>query len=276
MKPDLQRIEAALNQLGKHAQIEPPPPHVPAAPVLNSPELSTRPSASPISFRVKFNAAPSPSTAAARPVHEEEPFREQTSLHSPLDESSSSANTSTSYNPLLSLEASRAPALPRLEISDFTPLSYDFERVSQMLQGLEAIVAGWRTELHQIVQRIQAVEAEGPAINGWLESQPLDSVAPDVSVFRHADVDQLMAYVNEICHPTSGVPVPKNRYVLCGYNTDGQIWSRPCRPEELSGVSMAIARYQTLSQLQERQQSLERRLGAIALQITQMYQHYAG
>lgn len=273
MKPDLQRIEAALNQIGK--QIQPPPPHAPATAGLESPAPSTGPSSSPLSFKVRSNAASHPPASAAPPVNGEQ-FRELTSVCPALDASSSPVHAHASYNPLLSLEASRAPALPRLEISDFNSLSYDSERVLQMIRGLEAIVAGWQTELHQIVQRIRAVEGEGPAINGWLESQSSEDPTPDVSVLRHADVDQLMAYVNEICHPLSGVAVPKNRYLLCGYNADGQIWSRPCTPEELSGVSMAIARYQTLSQLRERQQSLERRLGAIALQVTQMYQHYAG
>jgi hypothetical protein len=267
MKPELQRIEAALNQLGKEPSASP----ASVASVSDAPGLPLVSSSSSISFRVGANAEMHTETYTSDPLS-----REEALLSAYLaPEVAESRPTCLNQNLPLSLEASKAPALPKLELSDFNTLPYDSEQVIQMIRTLEGIVAGWQAELQQIVQRIRTIEADGPAIHGWLEAQPLDATPSDVSVLRYGDVNELMAYVDEMCQPVSPT-TPKSRYNLCGYNTHGQIWSRPCHPDELSSISMAIARYQTLSQLRERQQSLERRLGAIAMQTMQMYQQYAG
>ncbi|MBV8883039.1 MAG: hypothetical protein JO235_03430 [Chroococcidiopsidaceae cyanobacterium CP_BM_RX_35] len=119
----------------------------------------------------------------------------------------------------------KAPTLPQFNPSfsaqkHNTDLNLSFE--------LPSSVAACQTELQRIVQQIQSLYLEGPIVDGWLESDPSESIRPG--------------------------------YRLCGLDEAGNMWSHPCPPEQLPSVSIAIARYQQLLQLLKRKQQIETRL----------------
>jgi len=112
-------------------------------------------------------------------------------------------------------------------MTETTTVSYRHEvnpaLATNLLNDLQVAVAQQQQQLRRIIQQIKALYAEGPVVNGWLESsqnhsfgvQPEsqvatsekrhsaaaasgDSVAPPVDtsvLFRHGDVEDLMAYV---------------------------------------------------------------------------------
>ncbi|MGQ9870440.1 hypothetical protein [Leptodesmis sp.] len=94
---------------------------------------------------------------------------------------------------------------------------------TNLLGDLQNRVQEWTLGLQEILEQIQALYSEGPVIEGWLES--------------------------------SGAT-----YRLCGVNEEGQLWYRPCPPEQILDISLAIVRYQKLQQLFSRKRSLEIRL----------------
>lgn len=108
-----------------------------------------------------------------------------------------------------------------------------------LLKDLQAQVQTWVTTLETVLQQIQAVYTEGPLVDGWLESftdQPA----------------------------TSG-------YRLCGLGQDGQIWSRPCPPNQVPDISLAIARYQRLQTLLTQKQRLETQLGYLTESLVELH-----
>ncbi|HEY9659003.1 MAG TPA: hypothetical protein V6C65_11165, partial [Allocoleopsis sp.] len=146
-----------------------------------------------------------------------------------------------------------------------------------LLKEVETIVRGWQRELEQVVQQIQALYQEGPIVDGWLESHAINSsqsMAPGVSVLRHAEIEHLMEYVEQICrtgqsHPNDGTL--RTDYRLCGLDADGKLWSRPCPTEQVPYVSLAIARYQKLRTLLEKKHSLETRLTNLVETLTMLH-----
>ena len=117
------------------------------------------------------------------------------------------------------------------------------------------------------MQRIKAIYAEGPVVNGWLESassQTSTSTAQThSSVFRHADADDLMAYIQRLDISPTVVVKPVNadpQYRLCMIDQMGKVQSRPCPSEQVPAVSIAIARHQKLRQIIARKQQIEQQL----------------
>lgn len=141
-------------------------------------------------------------------------------------------------------------------------------------------------------------------------SSPTTQVDIDTAILRHAEGEELLRYVEKICEsPASGQPAdtpavdtpatdgidaknadhikkkavtapisqpafnPDGRYQLCGLDSDGRLWCRPCPPAQLPTVSMAIARYRNLRVLLNRKEQLEVRLrhAAEALVEVQSY-----
>lgn len=155
-----------------------------------------------------------------------------------------------------------------------------------LLKDIEATVVAWQLELEQITLQIQAVYADGPIVEGWLESQashvqshPSASSA-DVATLRHGEVDRLIDYVEAICNSNQ---VPQNQaqpsvqtseespctaYRLCGLDADGRLWSRSCPTQQVPYVSLAIARYQKLRILLSQKQNLENRLNQLIQSLT--------
>lgn len=183
----------------------------------------------------------------------------------------------SSVQPFPAQEGGKTPSLPKLKTPTFSSHRHGANPALAMniLQEIQAQVAGWQQELHNILQQIQDIYLEGPIINGWLESSPNTPEAGSTATLRHAEVDRLMNYVEEICANNENGTHPSHRtgYQLCGLDSSGKVWSRPCPPDQLVSVSMAIARYQKLRQLLGRKQYLETRLSQLAETLVVLHSH---
>jgi hypothetical protein len=178
----------------------------------------------------------------------------------------------------------RTPALPKLKTPSFSSHRNGANPALaiNLLQEIQANVATWQAELQKILRQIQDIYLEGPIVNGWLESCQGREQKPEpgaTATLRHAEVDRLMDYVEEIC-AQQGTKVSyqsaRAGYRLCGLDDSGQVWSRPCPAEEVPGVSVAIARYQKLRQLLGRKQYLETRLAQLAETLVVLHSHIQG
>ncbi len=147
-----------------------------------------------------------------------------------------------------------------------------------ILKEVESVVVKWQLELEQAVLEIQALYMEGPIVDGWLESHPYGS--PQVmqpigtAMLRHAEIDRLMEYVEEICRVPQTLEtgeVPRTGYRLCGLDAEGQLWSRPCPAQQVPYVGLAIARYQKLRILLAQKQTLENRLNQLVQSLTLLH-----
>ena len=171
----------------------------------------------------------------------------------------------------------QTPILPKFKTPNFSNHRHGANPAFAMniLQDIEEIVAGWQTELQNILHQIQNIYLEGPIINGWLESNPPETEQVGTATLRHAEIDRLMDYVEEICEQGEKVTYASSRtgYRLCGVDAGGKTWSRPCPPEQVPSVSMAIARYQRLRQHLGRKQYLETRLGQLAETLVVLHGH---
>ncbi|MHC5728459.1 MAG: hypothetical protein ACYTXY_30970 [Nostoc sp.] len=172
---------------------------------------------------------------------------------------------------------SKIPSLPKLKTPSFSSHRHGANPALAMnlLQEIQETVAGWQTELQNILKQIQDIYLEGPIVNGWLESNPQESEAGGTATLRHAEVDRLMNYVEEICATGGKVSYESSvsGYRLCGVDDTGKVWSRPCPSDQVPNVSMAIARYQKLRQLLGRKQSLETRLSQLAQTLVVLHGH---
>ncbi|MEB3273176.1 MAG: hypothetical protein ACO4CG_08325 [Prochlorothrix sp.] len=128
-------------------------------------------------------------------------------------------------------DAFQQPSLPKVKTPGFTQHRHSSNPCFAMslLQDIAVVVQQWQLELEEVHNQIQAIYMEGPIVDGWLEAD----TATDGSV---------------------------TGYRLCGLNQNGQLWSRPCPPDQLAGLSVAIARYQTLRQTIAQKHRLEVRL----------------
>jgi hypothetical protein len=172
---------------------------------------------------------------------------------------------------------SKIPSLPKLKTPSFSSHRHGANPALAMnlLQEIQETVAGWQTELQNILHQIQDIYLEGPIVNGWLESNPQEEEPAGTATLRHAEVDRLMNYVEEICASGGKVSYQSsiNGYRLCGVDDAGKVWSRPCPADQVANVSMAIARYQKLRQLLGRKQSLETRLSQLAQTLVVLHSH---
>lgn len=149
-----------------------------------------------------------------------------------------------------------------------------------LLKEIEGIVSGWQQELEQVIRQIQALYAEGPIVDGWLESQAYEPQfafqAIGAGTLRHAEIEHLMEYIEQICQ-TQPAQAPTadgehhTGYRLCGLDADGQMWSRPCPPPQVPYVGLAIARYQRLRVLLSQKQELENRLQNLVQTLTLLH-----
>jgi len=174
----------------------------------------------------------------------------------------------------------KTPSLPRSKpptISSHRHAANPSLAVS-LLKEIEAKVIVWQQELEQIIQHIRSLYEEGPIVDGWLESHSPNS-APQVvqsvrlATLRHAEVDRLMDYIEEICNAKPAPPeeAASTSYRLCGLDPDGQLWSRSCPAQQIPYVSLAIARYQKLRILLDKKQTLENRLQQLVQTLTLLH-----
>lgn len=158
-----------------------------------------------------------------------------------------------SIAPLQPEEPSLVPTLPRTSLTRLAERSRSATNphlAVGLLDTLRERVQVWQAELAQIVRQAHDLHAEGPIIEGWLESY--ESELKDT-----AEVSETWP---------EGKPDGKGsqRYRLRGLDERGQSWWRDCPPEQVISVSLAVARAQKLRQLLTRQQELEDRLADLA------------
>jgi len=172
-------------------------------------------------------------------------------------------------------ETPKVPTLPKVatpEISRYLP-GVDPDLVLNVLKEIQATMIQWRLELEQIMLNIQALYEEGPIIDGWLESLPPHASEP-VSL-RHAEISDLIDYVEATTNPqratTYSHPSSRVAYRVCGLDESGKQWERPCPPEQVPAVSLAIARYQKLRQMINRKHLLEDRLNQFASTLVMVH-----
>ncbi len=255
MKPDLRRIEATLSQM--QGMIAPQ----------SSQGRSRTLEVFPLPNRLKSSAAPK---TTDRVEQIQPPLLKQVVQTFPVQHEGSTPVLPRSKPP--SITHHRHASNPGLAVT--------------LLQEIELRVKGWQQELEQIIQQIRSLYAEGPIVDGWLESQTESQVdsqpaqtqtltqSIDLATLRHAETDHLLKYIEELCS-TQQPPVEQAEagvsYRLCGLNADGQLWSRSCPPQQVPYVSLAIARYQKLRILFSKKQSLETRLQQLVETLTLLH-----
>ncbi len=256
MKAGLKRIEATLHDLGTRdttSDIE----H------MSSPQH-------PLSFRISVGIQES---TVDEPTHSSNEVSKESEPQKLLPH-----NLSVQTFPAQEIEG-KTPNLPKFKTPQFTSHRNGANPALAMnlLQDIQQKVASWQAELQKIIRQIQDIYLEGPIVNGWLESKEKEPEpkAGATATLRHAEVERLMVYVEEIC--ANGTKVssqsPRAGYRLCGLDASGEVWSRPCPPEQVASVSMAIARYQKLRQLLGRKQYLETRLTQLAETLVVVHSH---
>ncbi|MGB3311180.1 MAG: hypothetical protein WBG32_16165 [Nodosilinea sp.] len=168
---------------------------------------------------------------------------------------------------------SHLPLLPRRKRPTFSRHRHDANPALavKVLQDIQMAVEAWHQDLKQTVQRIQAIYMEGPIVDGWLETiddQSGAATAIDSALLRHADPQDLSGYVDRLCQSLESPAQPslsssalgRPGYRLCNLDADGRVQYFPCPPDQLSTISLAIARHQKLRQLLDHKQFLEARL----------------
>jgi hypothetical protein len=251
MKAGIKRIEATLHDLGTHQ---------------NSEDSSDNSIKQSCSFRISVGVSKSTIDSPA-PSQEE--------LETPLEQNTPLSDTCVQTFPAQE-SGCKVPNLPKLKKPSLSSHrnAANPALAMNLLQEIQEKVTNWHSELHKIVRQIQDIYIEGPIVNGWLESQltekPLTNSTPN-----HNEVEQHINQVEEIYTPQQEISdeSPRTGYRLCGLDATGQVWSRPCPPEQVPSVSMAIARYQKLRQLLGRKQYLETRLTQLAETLVILHSH---
>lgn len=173
---------------------------------------------------------------------------------------------------------STVPTLPKAKLPAFSSSRQVTkpEFALGLLKEIEELVTGWQKDLQGVLLKIQDLYLEGPIVDGWLESQSNGPSFSGPAVLRHAEIDRLMEYVEEICKSSTaeGADAIRTDYRLCGLDADGQLWSRPCPSEQVPVVGLAIARYQKLRQLQAERQTLENRLNQFAQSLINLHKEF--
>ena len=170
-------------------------------------------------------------------------------------------------------QPSQLPLLPRRKRPTFSRHRHDANPAlaAKVLQDIQLAVEAWHHDLKQTLQRIQTLYMEGPIVDGWLETveeQPTDAASLDTALLRHGDPQALSGYVERLYQTVDAPPPPtapgtdlaRPSYRLCSLDSDGRVQHFPCPPEQVSTLSLAIARHQKLRQLLDHKQFLEAKL----------------
>jgi hypothetical protein len=185
MKPELQRIETALNQW---TQPQPTDSHETSATVGHQPDiLGDTQQSSQQKRDPSFSLSVQPFPARKNSI--------------------------------------KTPTLPKLKPAKISEHRHAANPALAMtlLKEIQEIVARWQTELQTTVRNIQDLYMEGPIIDGWLESHPREA-NEEIGSVRPAQSDRLMDYVAEVLHqPDEKVTceTPRTGYRLCGLDGDG-------------------------------------------------------
>ncbi|MGK7926165.1 MAG: hypothetical protein AB4290_13140 [Spirulina sp.] len=237
MRPELQRIETALAQLDRNPR-EWRNTH--RGTQLPRPQKTRNPS---------FSLAKPTQLPASQLPASQLPASQLPASQSPASQLSPSQGRGVSFPQPYQ---SQLTTLPRLQSAQISTHRHGVNPAlaTNLLKEIEEITMSWQRELKRVLIAIQDLYLEGPIVDGWLESQ---SPLPDrpKSASHSLDLEQF----NSPDRPG---------YRLCGLDENGRLWSRTCPPEQVAGVSVAIARYQKLRQLLKTKQSLENRLSNLA------------
>ncbi len=188
--------------------------------------------------------------------------------------------------PVCSTQSMRQPVSQRHEVQSALAFS--------LLKDIHSTVAVWQEQLRQTVCALHTLHAQGPMVDGWLESsasacqsasQPAShsttqAAGADSTILRHGDAEALLQYVEALdsaCNSANleaenleadlkavGAPT----YRLCHLSASGQVVSQPCPAEQMGMVSMAIARYQKFRQLMNKKQAIEAKLQCVVNELT--------
>jgi hypothetical protein len=210
-------------------------------------------------------------------------FKLHTNTSEPEPEDKNPANHRSSFPHPASVQTfpiedqgQKTPDLPKFKTPNFSSHRHGANPALalSLLQEIQLNITSWQTELHKLVREIQDIYLEGPIVDGWLESYKPEFPTGGTATLRHADIERLMDYVEEICHP-SGNNTQSSRagYRLCSLDETGKVWSRPCPSEQLPALSVAIARNQKLRQMLGRKQYLETRLSQLAETLVVLHSH---
>lgn len=164
-------------------------------------------------------------------------------------------------------EVLQAPNLPRFKMPSFT--SHDNAANPALSLGLlhelGTILRKWQVDLQGVLLQIQELYLEGPIVDGWLESMAGNSSDGETPSSKGMAQSTPKATTGTESKPGSG-------YRLCWLDADGKLSSRPCPPDQIPQVSLAIARYQKLRQLMSRRHHLETRFSQLAKTLIALHQ----
>ncbi|AUB37066.1 hypothetical protein COO91_02998 [Nostoc flagelliforme CCNUN1] len=261
MNAGLKRIEATLHDLGNRG-------------TASAAEAGDSTTKRPFSFRISVGAN-EPTESTQTQSSQEEQTVDTESDYPPEQDFFPHHDSVQTFQ--AQEDGSKTPSLPKLKTPSFSSHRHGANPglAMNLLQEIQETVAGWQIELQNILKQIQDIYLEGPIVNGWLESNPKEPESGGTATLRHAEVDRLMNYVEEICATDGKVSYKSSitGYRLCGIDDTGKVWSRPCPADQIPNVSMAIARYQKLRQLLGRKQSLETRLSQLAQTLVVLHSH---
>lgn len=244
MKAGLKRIEATLHDLEIHDTA-----------TVAEPSSSTKQS---FSFRISVSALQDATDESL--ISEEPPTNPQENLLL--------QNTSVQTFPVQE-NGGKVPSLPKFKTPNFTSHrnAANPALAMNLLQEIQQSVASGKKNYKNYPANSRYL-LRGPIVNGWLESHGKESVVePEgTATLQYTEVDSLMGYIEDISTTPEKVSgqLLRTGYSLCGLDTNGKVWSRPCPPDQVVSVSMAIARYQKLRQLLGRKEYLETRLSQLA------------
>ncbi len=271
MNPNLKRIEATLNQLASQSASGPSASGsgTPSFTVGGPPSMGDAPASARDPFTVTVSATPVPETA---PRSTENRGSAPSFTVAASRRSQAPAETVEPFP--VDTQNAKAPSLPKVKPTSFSSHRHGANPALAMnlLHEMEAIVAGWQSQLQSTLDQIQALYLEGPIVDGWLESD-----AEGSQPLSQADLDRVRSYLNKVNLPPSQIPdTPQTTYRLCGLGEDGKLWTKHCPIEQLPSVSLAIARHQKLRQLLAQKQTLENRLNQLAETLVMLHSYIQG
>lgn len=204
--------------------------------------------------------------------------------------SSSQAGYSFTYANSVTPKSLERIVLPPLKPEVFVSQRHEVNPAIalSLLKDIQTTIGLWQEAQRQIIQALQILYAQGPMVNGWLQSsqpesadQPKPENSAGATIFRHGDTDALMQYVEalengyregsipESCAASSHLlGEPLTHYRLCSLKEDGSVQSQVCPPDQMALVSIAIARYQKFKQLSSQKQLIENNLQQVVNSLT--------
>lgn len=140
-----------------------------------------------------------------------------------------------------------------------------------LLNDIQSQILLWQDQLRQLVKALHTLYAQGPMVEGWLESTAetaSTAQTPETTLLRHGDTNTLLQYIELLDSHSKQQNIQKNReprssnteYRLCKLDENGQVRSQPCPPEQTGTVSIAIARYQKFKQLLDQKEAVDAKL----------------